>query len=254
MREGEVSLGGAVGDGDFLRERLGELRVPGLHGVSAVRKSSLDAVGPVSGGNGAVDALMNVNPGFHPPMYVALETVDAGHRECFDIRVALRGLGEIGEVVAAVAGAGLMTGDADVVEGEIAVVKANGLSGLHGKRVRNKLAVGLIDQRRGGGHVGGTRAAFDGDHDIGEAAISSDFPSRVDDFAVTGAKWIATDIDDLAQRSGLDACEGDFAFDARLFSDFDRSSQRSLGKLRTVVGDFAATGVREAQNDSEGGQ
>jgi hypothetical protein len=71
---------------------------------------------------------------------------------------------------------------------------------------------------------------------------------------MSGAKGISADIDDFAQRSRVNASEGDFAFNAGFFSDFDSRSQRSLWKLRTTIGDFAATGAGEAQNDSQGGQ
>ena len=203
MGEGEVRCGGAFSDGDFLRKRFRELRMPGFHGVGTIGEGAVNGVGAIGGGDGAVNAVMNIDPGFHPAMYVALKAVDAGHGKSFGIRVSLRGLGEVGEVFAAVAGAGLMTGDADIVEGEIAVVEANDLPGLHGEGVRHELAMGLINQRRCGGHVGSTWAAFDGDDNIGKATIGRDFPARVDDFAVSAAKGISADIDDLAQRGGF---------------------------------------------------
>lgn len=252
--KGEIGLGGAIGDGDFLRKRLGELGMPSFHRVSAIGEGTVHVISAIRSGNGAVDAFMNVDPGFHPAVYVTLQTVDAGDGEDFGVGIALRSLGEIREVLSFVAAAELMTGDANVVEGEIAVVKADGLPGLHGKRVGNKLAVSLIDQRCLHRQIGGTWAAFDGDDDIGESAVGGDFPVRIDDFAMSGAKGISADIDDFAQRSRVNASEGDFAFNAGFFSDFDSRSQRSLWKLRTTIGDFAATGAGEAQNDSQGGQ
>ena len=145
--------------------------------VWGLRQGAVDAVGAIRGGNRAVDTFMDVNPSFHPPMYVALKTVDAGHGEGFDIGIALRSLSEVRQVLAAMAAAELVTCNADVVEGEIAIVEAHGLPGLHREGVRKELAMRLINQRRRGGHVGGTRAAFDSDDDIREATIGGDTPS-----------------------------------------------------------------------------
>ena len=61
--------------------------------------------------------------------------------------IALRGLGEVRQGFTAMAATELVTCDADVVEGEIAIVEPHRLPGLHREGVWQKLAMRLINQR-----------------------------------------------------------------------------------------------------------
>ncbi len=246
--EDEVGNGDAFADGDLFRQGLGELRVEGLNGVVTVSECTVDFIGTFSVGDSGVDAFMHDNPSAHPAMDITLKAVNSRDIKDADVFVSVRSLRKVGEVFATAAGAKFVTCDSDVVEGQVAVVKTNRLTGLDGQCMRNKLTMSLIDERRGGWEIVGALAALHGDDHICERTICGDFPRAVDDVAMAGAEGIATDIDFLRELGRISTFERDVPFDAGFFSDLN---SRSKG-CRDWLGYFTASSAGDEQNDSKG--